>query len=186
MIVAREGAPAPNFDLSSTEEAVLMLVDEVPRSALVLYFFAAADDRVRGDLQALSAAGAPLAEQRARVWAVSTTKLDELRRLQRELALTFPLLHDDRGFAKAYGLAAPPADAAAGATAQPVLALVSRATLLAPGTPEPARVLRLWQPAPAVASVMDEIQAKLRELPPVTASYPQTVVDRFVGWRVNR
>ena len=33
------GDEAPNFDLSTTEGAVLMLCDEVPRNFVVLYFF---------------------------------------------------------------------------------------------------------------------------------------------------
>ena len=45
------GDTAPNFDLSSTEDALLMLKDEVIRTAVVLYFFAdAGSERVRRDL----------------------------------------------------------------------------------------------------------------------------------------
>ena len=32
------GDEAPNFDLTSTEDVVLMLCDEVPRMAVLLYF----------------------------------------------------------------------------------------------------------------------------------------------------
>ncbi len=49
------GDEAPNFDLSSTEDALLMLKDEVIRTAVVVYFFAdPASDRVQRDLDALS------------------------------------------------------------------------------------------------------------------------------------
>jgi peroxiredoxin len=173
----REGAVAPNFDLSSTEEAVLMLVDEVPRTALVLLFFGEENDRSRADLGALAAAVPALAELRARPWAVSPLKLDVLRRLQRELGLPFPLLHDDRHFSRAYGVTG----------SDPALALVGRARTLGPGRMDPARILRLWNPAPPVSSVLGEVQAKLRELPSVASTfYPKSVVDRFVGWRLKR
>lgn len=33
------GDVAPNFDLSSTEDVLLMLRDEAPRTAVLLYFF---------------------------------------------------------------------------------------------------------------------------------------------------
>ena len=49
------GVEAPNFDLTSTEDVVLMLRDEVPRMAVVLYFFAdPGSDRSRQDLQVLA------------------------------------------------------------------------------------------------------------------------------------
>jgi len=93
------GDEAPNFDLSSTEDALLMLKDEVVRTAIVVYFFAdPASDRAHRDLDALNRGLDSLARAGARVLAVSPAKLDELKKLQVERKLLFPLLHDDRGF----------------------------------------------------------------------------------------
>ena len=47
------GETAPNFDLSSTEGALLMLRDECVHSALVVYFRAALDERTKLDLAVL-------------------------------------------------------------------------------------------------------------------------------------
>ena len=100
------GDRAPDFDLASTEDAVLMLRDEVPRSPVLLFFFGdpeAAD--VRRDLAALAARCDEWARHGLKVLGISPAKLDGLKAVQRELALPFPLLTDDRGFAAAYGRA---------------------------------------------------------------------------------
>ena len=102
------GVEAPNFDLTSTEDVVLMLRDEVPRVAVVLYFFADPEsDRCRQDLQALAGAQAALAAKRAVILGVSRTKLDALKQAQHDLDLRFPLLFDDRNFSAAYGIEVP-------------------------------------------------------------------------------
>ena len=57
------GDEAPNFDLTSTEDVVIMLRDEVPRSAVLLYVFSDPfADATREDLQALATAARRLAE----------------------------------------------------------------------------------------------------------------------------
>jgi peroxiredoxin len=84
------GDVAPNFDLSSTEDAVLMLKDEVIRTALVIYFFADPEsERVRRDLDALSRWQEPLRKLSAKVLAISPAKLDDLKRLQVSRKLLF-------------------------------------------------------------------------------------------------
>ena len=66
------GDEAPNFDLSSTEDALLMLKDEAARTALVVYFFAdLTDERVLRDLDALNRKRNALAESHVRILAVS-------------------------------------------------------------------------------------------------------------------
>src|SRR5688572_8768731 len=102
------GDEAPNFDLSSTEDALLMLKDEVTRTAMVIYFFSnPEDERVLRDLDALNARRDALVKLQVRILAVSPTPLDDLRKLQRARKLLFPLLHDDRNFSAAYGVTAP-------------------------------------------------------------------------------
>ena len=167
------GDEAPNFDLSSSEDALLMLRDEVARTPVVLYVFGdGGDPGVRQDLAALAAARPELAKRRAKVLAVAKQKLDELKRLQVELKLSFPLLHDDRDFCAAYGVAS----GEDGAAARPALLLVGR----------DQRVL--WQAGPATSATaaLGEILAKLdgQELP--SATYPQSVVNRFIGRGVKR
>ena len=83
------GDVAPNFDLSSTEEALLMLKDEVTRTALVIYFFADPEsDRVQRDLDALSHSRDALVKLQTRVLAVSPAKLDDLKKLQKDGDIT--------------------------------------------------------------------------------------------------
>ncbi len=166
------GDEAPNFDLTSTEDVVLMLRDEVPRTAVVLYFFAdPADSRVRRDLEALGARAAALAALRAKALAVAPAPLAALKQLQRELSLPFPLLHDDRAKSAAYGVA----PAAEGQAAPPVLAVVSRAQ----------KILWLQNPAPPVAETMLELEKLLRGQPSPTALYPKSVINRWIDRWVN-
>ena len=62
------GDEAPNFDLSSTEDALLMLRDEVTRTAIVVYFFTdPASERAQRDLDALNRGLDALARRSARV-----------------------------------------------------------------------------------------------------------------------
>lgn len=166
------GDEAPNFDLTSTEDALLMLRDEVSQSALVLYFFADPEsERARRDLDALNRDLPDLARRRARVLAVSPAKLDDLKRLQAERKLLFPLLHDDRGFSASYGVVA----AEEGKVSEPAMVLVSRRQ----------KVLWLANPVAAAADALPQVTKLLSALPSPTASYPRKVINRIVDRWVN-
>jgi peroxiredoxin len=166
------GDEAPNFDLTSTEDALLMLRDEVSQNAVLLYFFAdPASERARRDLDALNGGLAGLARHRARVLAVSPAKLDDLKRLQVERKLLFPLLHDDRGFSARYGVAAPEE----GKAPEPAMVLVSRKQ----------KVLWTANPVVAVADALAQVTKLLAALPSPTASYPRKVINRIVDRWVN-
>lgn len=166
------GDEAPNFDLSSTEGVLLMLRDEVIRTAQVLYFFAepGAERAVR-DLDALNRSLDPLARLQARVMAVSPAKLDDLKRVQAERKLLFPLLHDDRGFSAAYGVAA----AEEGKTPPPALVVVSRRQ----------QVLWIANPVASVDEAMPQILSLLKSQPSPTQSYPKSVINRLIDRWVN-
>jgi len=160
------GDEAPNFDLSSTEDALLMLKDEVVRTAMVLYFFAnPADERVLRDLDALNTRRDALVKLQVRILAVSPAPLDELRKLQRERKLHFPLLHDDRGFSAAYGV-----DPAA-----PALVVVDRRQ----------RVRFIANPVASVEESMAQVESAIKDLPSPTKSYPKAVINRIVDRWVN-
>jgi peroxiredoxin len=166
------GDIAPNFDLSSTEEALLMLKDEVIQTAVVLYFFAdPASDRVHRDLDSLNRHLDTLAKLRTRVLAVSAVPLDELKKLQRERKLFFPLLHDDRNFSAAYGVA--PAEE--GRPPAPALVVVNRRQ----------EVRWLANPVTSVDDAISQVQNILKELPSPTRSYPKSVVNRWIDRWVN-
>jgi peroxiredoxin len=171
------GDEAPNFDLTSTEDALLMLRDEVIQSAIVLYFFAdLASDRTRRDLEALNKNLDALGRLRARVLAVSPAKLDELKKLQVQGKLLFPLLHDDRDFSARYGVAAPePGEGQEKKTAAPALVVVSRKQ----------RVLWLANPVAAVDDALPQVLKLLKDLPSPTASYPKKVINRLIDRWVN-
>ena len=164
------GDKAPNFDLASTEDAVLMLRDEVVRTALVLYFCAGPDDdRVRRDLDALNQHLPALARLRARVLVVSTAKLDELKKVQAERKLLFPLLFDDRNFSAAYGVKA----AEEGKLSAPALVVVDRRQ----------EVRWLANPVASVDGALPQVQKLLKDLPSPTKGYPKKVINRWVdGW----
>lgn len=165
------GSIAPNFDLTSTEGVVLMLRDEVVRTALVLYFFAAANERELRDLEDLNARVEPLRRQTARVLAVSPLPLETLGKLQREGKLRFPLLHDDRGFSASYGIA----PSGEGQPAAPALAVVDR-----------RQALRYLERSFAgVQAVLAGAEAALKALPSPTQDYPKGVVNRWIDYRVN-
>lgn len=163
------GDEAPNFDLSSTESAVLMLRDEVARTSVVLYFFAGfsdegADDRVQRDLDALHQSLDRLARLSTRVLAVSPAPLDALKKLQAERKLRFPLLHDDRNFSASYGVAS-----------EPALVVVSLRQ----------RVLWLANPVASVADAMPQVETVLKTQPSPAKSYPKSVINRLIDRIVN-
>lgn len=166
------GDTAPNFDLSSTEDAVLMLKDEVIRTAVVVYFFADLEgERVRRDLDALNRRLDALARLKTRVLAVSPLKLDELKRLQAERKLLFPLLHDDRNFSASYGVVS----AQEGRPADPALVVVGRRQ----------DVKWLANPVASVEEALPQVEKLLKDLPSPTRSYPKSVINRFVDRWVN-
>jgi peroxiredoxin len=166
------GDVAPNFDLSSTEDAVLMLKDEVVRTALVVYFFAdLTSDRVLQDLDALSRFQEPLRKLAAKVLAVSPAKLDDLKRLQVSRKLLFPLLHDDRNFSAAYGVVPPAEDR----PASPALVVVGRRQ----------DVKWVANPVASVSEALPQVEKLLKDLPSPTRSYPKSVVNRLIDRLVN-
>ena len=160
------GDEAPNFDLSSTEDALLMLRDEVGQATVVLYFFADPEsDAARRDLDALNRGLDALKRLRTRVLAISPAKLDDLKKVQVARKLLFPLLHDDRNFAEKYGVSEAPA-----------LVAVSREQRV------------LWQANPVaggVESALPQVLALLKGQPSLTAAYPRKVVNRLVDRWVN-
>jgi peroxiredoxin len=166
------GDEAPNFDLSSTEDALLMLKDEVVRTALVVYFFAdPASERVKSDLATLNAHLAGLVKLQVRVLAVSPVPLDALRKLQRENKLLFPLLHDDRDFASAYGIA----PSAEGQLYAPAMVVVDR-----------RQKVRLYSnPVASVAESFAQVESALKALPSPTKSYPKSVINSLIDRWVN-
>lgn len=173
--MARElsvGDLAPNFDLSSTEGAMLMLRDEVPRNQVVLYFFGdSASASVRADLAALAAARDAMAENRVNILGVSPSKLPELGALQAELALPFPLLRDDRNFSAAYGVE-PPQEETAGGSA---LVLVGR----------DQKIVWLRNSGGSVESLLGDLRAAIDARESPTRNYPRSVINRLVDRWVN-
>jgi peroxiredoxin len=160
------GDEAPNFDLSSTENAVLMLRDEVARTPVAVYFFAdPLDERARRDLDALNRHRDRLIRLRTRILAVSPARLAFLKRLQAERKLLFPLLHDDRDFSASYGVTPP----------EPALVVVGRGQ----------RVLWLANPVAAVAEALAEVEKVLKEQPSPAKSYPKSVINRLIDRLVS-
>lgn len=165
------GELAPDFDLASTEDAMLMLRDEVPRTPVLLYLFSESNaERAKADLAALKEGHASLAKAEVKVLAISPLGLDELKKVQAELALPFPLLHDDRKLAAAYGLAGPEDEVGSEAIA----VLVGR----------DQKVLWIEDPAPPME---EGVAAALAALPGVssTVNYPRKVINRLVDRWVN-
>jgi peroxiredoxin len=166
------GDPAPNFDLASTEGVVLMLRDEVTRSAAVVYFFGDGESEgVRRDLVALAGSRRRLARHKARVLAVAPVPVAQLARLQQALDLRFPLLYDDRGFARLYGVE--PAEA--GRPGAPALVVVDRRQ----------QVRWMANPLASAEAALPEVERALAGLPSPTAGYPKPVVNRWIEWWVN-
>ena len=100
--------------------------------------------------------------------AVSAAPLAELKALQAELSLPFPLLHDDRGFLGVYGVTA----------AAPGLYLIDRAQRLAWLAPA-------LHAASGVADALPEIEAAIEKLPGPTSGVPRSVLNRLVQRRVR-
>lgn len=166
------GAEAPNFDLSSTEDVVLMLRDEVPRMAVLLYFFDGDGDPARSDLKCLAGVQRKLKERGAVILGISPAKVAALKELQRDLHLEFPLLNDDRDFSSQYGVVAD----SEGESAAPALFLVDRNQ----------QILWMACPAPSVEGALGDIDKALQTLPDQMANYPKTIVNRVVNWWVNK
>jgi len=166
------GDEAPDFDLASTEDVVLMLRDETARMAQVLYFFGDPEgEAARRDLAALAKQRASFQEAGVCILGVSPAKVDPLKSLQGELELPFPLLFDDRGFAAAYGFESedeerPPAT---------VLVLVDRRQ----------KVRWMGSPGAVVEGLLPELAAALKKLPSPATNYPRSIVNRFVDRWVN-
>ena len=166
------GAEAPNFDLSSTEDVVLMLCDEIARMAVLVYFFGApTSDRSRQDLQLLASSQDDLAGNRVVVMGVSRTKLPGLKEIQRELNLRFPLLTDDRDFSSAYGVETPEEG-----DTEPALFLIDR----------DQKVIWKANPVASMETALKEATTALQGQPAPTYHYPSKVVNRVVNWWVNR
>lgn len=166
------GDEAPNFDLSSTEDAVLSLRDEVGRNSVVLYFFSELDsDRTRRDLIALQGHLGALSRLRTKVLAVATAGMDDLKKLQADLGLRFPLLRDDRRFSQAYGVVS----SEEGKPAPPALAVVSRRQ----------EIRWLANPVASVEQAIGQVEQHLKPLPSPTSAYPKVVVNRLVDWWTN-
>lgn len=166
------GVEAPNFDLTSTEDVVLMLRDEVPRMAVVLYLFADSEsERSRQDLKTLAAAQHSLAENRAVLLGVSRTKIVGLKKVQQDLGLRFPLLFDDRDFSAAYGV-----EAVEDGEPDPAIFLVDRDQMI------------IWMANPVVSieDALKQIEGVLQSQPAQTYHYPKKVVNRVVDWWVNK
>ena len=165
------GEIAPNFDLTSTEDVVIMLRDEVPRSAVLLYLFGdPASDGVRADLSALASAHERLADLPLSVLGISAAKLPELKQAQNELSLPFPLLVDDREFCAQYGV-----DAADDEGLQPALIAVDRQQ----------RIVFAEHPVGSVEEAIGRIEGDLKRLPGSTSNYPRGIVNRLIDRWVN-
>lgn len=161
------GDDAPNFDLASTEDVVLMLRDEVPRTPVLLFFFDGVDEGpAKSYLGELGKLSGELAKLGVKIMAVSSAKLEELKAVQRELGLAFPLLHDDRDLSAAYR-------AGAGSESEGLLVLVGRDQTV------------LWLGRPPV--VADSIRAAAAAAAKVssTVNYPRKVINRLVDRWVN-
>jgi peroxiredoxin len=168
------GDIAPNFDLSSTEDVLLMLRDEAPRTAVLLYLFSPDADgqleRCKADLQTLSRSRDELQKLQAKSMAISPQKISILKDLQQELGLSFPLLRDDRKFSAAYGVVTPDEG-----IAQPALVVVDRSQ----------KVIWLSNPVESVAEAMPTITKLIKALPASTAQYPRSIINRLVNLWVN-
>ena len=163
---------APDFDLSSTEDALLTLRDEVPRSSVVLYFFRDPEsERVRSDLAELAAARDSLGRSHVKVLAVAPAKLPVLKTLQVELGLPFALLRDDRDFLERYGLEA----LEEGQADSPALYLVNRKQV----------VIWLENPLTSMTAALVAVGAALKSQGSPTSGYPASVINRLVDNWVN-
>ncbi len=166
------GDAAPDFDLSSTEEALLTLRDEIPRATVLVYFFLdMSSERVKRDLATLASRSSELAESHAKVLAVSTAKMPVLKQLQVELNLPFPLLRDDRSFSSEYGIE----EADEGEEASPALFLIDSQQVIA----------WLANPVTSVDDAMPQVLKSLQGQGSPTGNYPKSVINRVVDRWVN-
>ena len=155
------GDPAPNFDLTSTANAVLMLRDEVPRVQVLLYFFDGVSEAI-GPLEELARNTAELAARGVKILGVSESSLEELAAVQQRARLPFPLLHDDRELSKLYG---------AGSGEGPVAAFVDHHQCI-------ARIER--QPAD-LGELISSFLAERGKRSDSTVNYPTSVITRLVN-----
>ena len=163
----RIGDEAPNFDLTSTAGVLLMLRDEVPRTAVVLYVTReAGGERARRDLAALARAEPALVRRRARVLALSPAPLAQLTALAAELALPFPLLHDDRSFTAAYDVHA----REDGLPPSPALYLIHR----------DQHIRWMANPVAAVDQALREVETVLATKASSAVNYPRAVLNRWI------
>jgi peroxiredoxin len=161
------GSEAPNFDLTSTEDVVLMLRDEVTRMAVVLYFFADPEaEKIRSELRVLADRQPALKAQAAAIMGISPAKLPALKQLQQDLELPFPLLTDDRDFSLAYGVGTDSEET----EPEPALLLVDRRQRIA------------WQanPATSVEAVLPDLEETLKSHQSTTSNYPRSVINWWV------
>jgi peroxiredoxin len=105
------------------------------------------------------------------VLAISPAKLDDLKRLQVSRKLLFPLLHDDRNFAAAYGVM--PIEE--GQPYAPALVVVGRRQ----------DVKWLANPVASAEDAVAQVEKLLKDLPSPTRSYPKSVVNRLIDRWVN-
>ncbi len=163
------GSVAPDFDLTSTEDAVLMLRDEITRLAVVLYFFADPDSyKTRSELRFLADRQPALKAQAAVIMGISPAKLPALKQMQRELELPYPLLTDDRKFSLAYGVGTDSEET----EPAPALLLVDRRQ----------RIAWLANPATSVETVLPDLEETLKSHQSTTSNYPRSVIN----WLVER
>ncbi len=163
---------APDFDLSSTEDALLMLRDEVPRTPVLLYLFVDPDSaRVRGDLASLAEQHPTLAKTGVKILCMSASKMPVLKALQVEMQLPFPLLRDDRDFMASYGIQS----VEEGEEAASALYLVNMFQ----------KVDWLANPLSSVEEVMGELRSIIKKQGSSTANYPKSVINRLVDRWLN-
>lgn len=192
------GADAPDFDLTSTEDVLLMLRDEVPRTAVVLYVFLDIDDSTRSDLEALATEAPAWVEQGIRVLAMAPVKVAKLKQLQAELHLPFPLLEDDRDFAARYGVEAPPpppepdeesgeGDDAKAEVAEPVdersaADFIDRRLVL---VDRDCKVAWHSDPTGGLGGALSDLKKSPATKQARLSNYPGQVINKLVNWWVN-
>ena len=166
------GGEAPNFDLTSTEDVLIMLRDEVPRMFVVLYLFGdPTQESVQSDLSSLEARRKDLLEEHTVILGLSKADIPALKEVQKQLHLLFPLLNDDRDFLEAYGVETPEEG-----EPKPALYLVGR----------DQRIMWASNPVVSVSAGLEEVVAIVKGQPSSTENLPSTVVNRVVDWWVNR
>lgn len=161
------GADAPDFDLTSTEDVLLMLRDEVPRTPVILYVFLEIDDAAREDLEELAAAVPKWTESGLRVLAMAPVKVARLKQLQAELELPFPLLEDDRDFCERYGVSSESTDRR--------LVVIDRHSKVHWHSDQ-------WS---GLKQALAEVKRSRPDKQPRLINYPGQVVNKLVNWWVN-